>query len=167
MLIVTLLTNLGVGVMSFCFKLVLQRKTGKEIPIPESSRLEFLEKILANNFTLSDLPFWRHYQQFVRSLKSQVSGKSHSFALFYQHMQVWQHQEYFSSNYQPACTLLSIQENYSVDTNKKNEFYELWQQHKQKAVEMSEAWPDIYNEGHIHQFQHEPTLKIHLQQQKH
>ena len=33
------------------FKLVLEGKTGKEIP--ESSRLEFLEKFLANNFALS------------------------------------------------------------------------------------------------------------------
>ena len=34
------------------FKLVLDGKTGKEIP--ESSRLEFLEKFAANNFALSD-----------------------------------------------------------------------------------------------------------------
>ena len=34
------------------FKLVLEGKTGKEIP--ESSRLEFLEKSSANNFDLSD-----------------------------------------------------------------------------------------------------------------
>ena len=34
------------------FRLVLEGKTGKEIP--KLSRLEFLEKFLANNFTLSD-----------------------------------------------------------------------------------------------------------------
>ena len=34
------------------FKLVLEEKTGKEIP--ESSRLKFLEKFSANNFALSD-----------------------------------------------------------------------------------------------------------------
>ena len=34
------------------FKLILEGNTGKEIP--ESSRLEFLEKFLANNFALSD-----------------------------------------------------------------------------------------------------------------
>ena len=34
------------------FKLVIEGKTGKEIP--ESSRLEFKEKISANNFALSD-----------------------------------------------------------------------------------------------------------------
>ena len=34
------------------FRLVLEGKTGKDIP--ESSRLEFLEKFIANNFALSD-----------------------------------------------------------------------------------------------------------------
>ena len=34
------------------FRLVLEGKTGQEIP--ESSRFEFLEKFLANNFALSD-----------------------------------------------------------------------------------------------------------------
>ena len=34
------------------FKLVLERKAGKEIP--ESSRFEFLEKFLGNDFVLSD-----------------------------------------------------------------------------------------------------------------
>ena len=34
------------------FQISSRRKTGKEIP--ESSRLEFLEKFLANNFALSD-----------------------------------------------------------------------------------------------------------------
>ena len=38
----------------FCsFKLVLEGKTGKEIP--ESSRLEFLEKFLGNSFGLLDV----------------------------------------------------------------------------------------------------------------
>ena len=35
------------------FRLVLEGKTGKEIP--ESGRLEFLEKFLANNYALSDV----------------------------------------------------------------------------------------------------------------
>ena len=49
--ITTFLTILGVT--EICsFKLVLEGKTGKEIP--ESSRLEFIEKFSANNFTLSD-----------------------------------------------------------------------------------------------------------------
>ena len=50
-LVMTFLTILRV--MEICsFRLVLEGKTGKEIP--ESSRFEFLEKFLANNFALSD-----------------------------------------------------------------------------------------------------------------
>ena len=71
----TFLTILGVMEMLYSFRLVLEGKTGKEIP--ESSRFEFLEKFLANNFALSDaedntsgplnrggtedLPLLRHY----------------------------------------------------------------------------------------------------------
>ena len=46
------LTILGVREVLFSFRLVLKGKTGKEIP--KSSRLEFLEKFLANNFALWD-----------------------------------------------------------------------------------------------------------------
>ena len=48
----TFLTILGVTEILCSFRLVLEEKTGNEIP--ESSRLEFLEKFLANNFPLSD-----------------------------------------------------------------------------------------------------------------
>ena len=50
--IMTFLTILGVTEILCSFKLVLEGKTGKAIP--KSSRLEFLEKCLANNFALSD-----------------------------------------------------------------------------------------------------------------
>ena len=50
--VMTFLTILGVMEILCSFRLVLEEKTGKEIP--ESSRLEFLEKFLANNFALSD-----------------------------------------------------------------------------------------------------------------
>ena len=53
------LTILGVTEILCSFKLVLEGKTGKEIP--ESSRLEFLEKFSVNNFALSDAkdnPSW-------------------------------------------------------------------------------------------------------------
>ena len=50
--LLTFVTILGVMERLCNFRLVLERKTGKEIP--ESSRLEFLEKVLANNFALSD-----------------------------------------------------------------------------------------------------------------
>ena len=47
----TFLTILRVKVMLCSFRLVLEEKTGKDIS--ELSRLEFLEKFLANNFALS------------------------------------------------------------------------------------------------------------------
>ena len=48
----TFLTILGDTEIFCSFKLVLEGKAGKEIP--ESSRLDFLEKFSANNFALSD-----------------------------------------------------------------------------------------------------------------
>ena len=48
----TFLTILGVTELLCSFRLVLEGKLGKEIP--ESSRLEFLGKLLGNNFALSD-----------------------------------------------------------------------------------------------------------------
>ena len=48
----TFLTILGVPEILCSFRLVLEGKTGKEML--ESSRLDFLENILANNFALSD-----------------------------------------------------------------------------------------------------------------
>ena len=47
----TFLTILGVTEILRGFRLVQEGKTGKEVP--ESSRLQFLEKFLANNFALS------------------------------------------------------------------------------------------------------------------
>ena len=46
------LTILRIVEILCSFRLVLEGKTGKEIP--ESSRLEFIEKFSANNFALSD-----------------------------------------------------------------------------------------------------------------
>ena len=50
--VMTFLTILGVMDILCSFRLVLEGKTGTEIP--ESSRFEFLKKFLANNFALSD-----------------------------------------------------------------------------------------------------------------
>ena len=50
--ITTFLTILGVTEILCSFKLVLERKAGKETP--ESSRLEVKQKFSANNFALSD-----------------------------------------------------------------------------------------------------------------
>ena len=67
-------------------------------------------------------------------------------------------------------TFLQLQAclNYTLESEdlsfwyEKSNFYELWQQHKQlKTKKMSEALPDIFYKGYIHQFQPEPTHKIH------
>ena len=50
--IMTFLTILEVTEVLCSFKLVLEGKTGREIP--KESGLEFLEKFSANNFALSD-----------------------------------------------------------------------------------------------------------------
>ena len=49
--VITFLTVLGVMEI-YSFRKVLEEKTGKEIL--ESSRLEYLENFLSNNFALSD-----------------------------------------------------------------------------------------------------------------
>ena len=48
----TFLPILGVTEILYSFRLALEKKTGKEIP--DSSRLEFIERFSANNFTLLD-----------------------------------------------------------------------------------------------------------------
>ena len=50
--VMTFLTILGVTEILCSFRLVLEGKAGKDIP--ESSKLEFLERFLANNFALSN-----------------------------------------------------------------------------------------------------------------
>ena len=83
----TFLTILGVTEILYSLRLVLEGKTGKGIP--QSSRLESLEKFSGNNFALSDakdntsrplnrggitdLPLFT--RQFAKSHESQVSGK--------------------------------------------------------------------------------------------
>ena len=45
---------------------------------------------------------------------------------------------------------------------KKSDFYELWQQRKHlKTMDICEAQPETYDEVYRHQFQTEPTPKIH------
>ena len=50
--VMTFLAILGIMEILCNLRLVLEEKTGREIP--ESSRLEFLEKFSANNFALPD-----------------------------------------------------------------------------------------------------------------
>ena len=112
MFLMTFLTILGIMDILCSFRLVLERKAGKEIP--KSSRLEFLEKFLGNNFVSSDvednpsrlfnrgstadLPLLRTLIAIHQSPKSQVSAKWLTF-LFLQHMQIQQLQEPFRNNY--------------------------------------------------------------------
>ena len=90
----TFLTILRVNEILCSFELVLEWETGKEIP--ESSRLEFLEKFAANNFAFSDaeentswpfnrggiadLPLLR--TQNAKSHESQVSWKKWALLLY-------------------------------------------------------------------------------------
>ena len=85
----TFLIILGVTEILCSLELVLEGKTGKEMP--ESSRLEFFEKFSANNFVLSDAEdntsgsmnrggiadflLLRTLLAILQSHKSQVSGK--------------------------------------------------------------------------------------------
>ena len=56
--VMTFLTIFSVTEILCSFRLVLEGKTGKETT--ELSRLEFLEKFLANNFALSDAEDPKH-----------------------------------------------------------------------------------------------------------
>ena len=62
-----------------------------------------------------------------------------------------------------ACLNFTLEsEDLSFSYKQKNDFYELWQEHKQlKTMQMSEAWPDILYEVHMHQFQPVSTHKNH------
>ena len=86
---ITFLTVLRVIEILCSLRLVQEGKTGKEIP--KSSRLEFLEKFLVNNFALSDaedntsgplnrggiadLPLLRTLLAICQTQENQVSGK--------------------------------------------------------------------------------------------
>ena len=63
-----------------------------------------------------------------------------------------------------ACLKFTLDSEYLLCWYKqnKNDFYKIWQQHKQlNPMEVSEAWPDTYVEGYIPQFQPEAlSLKI-------
>ena len=136
-----------------------------------------LEKFLGNNFALSDAedntsgPLNRGGIADLPLLKTLLAIRQKS-----QEPSFWEVMDSFVlvayASLAASRTLLQrllACLNFTLDSEdlfcwykRKNDFYELWQQHKQlKTMEMSEAWPDIYNEGFIHQFQPEPTHKIH------
>ena len=152
----TFLTILEVTEILCSFKLVLEGKTGKEIP--ESSILEFLEKFSANNFALrdaedntsgllnrgdiADLPFMR--------ILLAIHQKSRE-------PNFWEVVDSFVllayANLASSRTLLPqllVRLNFTLEaedlsfhlsfTNEGSDFYELWQQHRKfKTIEMNDA----------------------------
>ena len=63
----------------------------------------------------------------------------------------------------PACLKFTLDsEDLPCWYEQKSDFSEVWQEHKQlKTMEICEVWPDTYDEECMHQFQPEPTCKIH------
>ena len=171
----TFLIILRVTKLLCSFRLVLEGKTGKEIH--ESSRLEFLEKFSANNFALSDAedntsgPLNRGGIADLPLLRTLLAIRQKS-----REPSFWEVMDYFVlfayASLAVSRTLLQWMLaclDFTFDSEdlsywykqKKSDFYELWQQHKQlKTMETSEAWPDTLDEGYIHQFQPEATCEI-------
>ena len=116
----TFLTILGVTEILCSFRLVLEGKTGKEIP--ESSRLEFFEKFSANNFALSDAK-----DNTSRSLNRGDIGDLRLLRTL-----LVNHQNSREPSFWEVMDCFG--------TNKKSDFYELWQLHKQlKTMEKGET----------------------------
>ena len=147
---------LGVTEISCSFRLVLEVKAGKGIP--ESSRLEFLEKFLTRNFHLSDAE-----GNNSRPLDRRVIADLSSFRIllticqkfYWSFISIWK----FGNFKNTFATITYLSELYIwfrrfillVEMkNEKSDFYELWQHHKQlNTMGMNETWPDIYDEGYI------------------
>ena len=122
------------------FRLVLEGKTGEKIP--ESSRLEFLEKFLANNFALSDAedntsgPLNRGGIADLPLLRTllAICQKTREPSL-------WEVIDSFVLvAYASLAASRTLLQRLLACTNEKSDFYELWQQHKLlKTMEMSEV----------------------------
>ena len=149
----TFLTILKVTEILCSFKLVLEENTGKEIP--ESSRLEFLEKFSANNFALSDAddntlgPLDRGGIADLPLLRTLLAICQKS-----QEPSFWEVMDSFILlAYASLAASRSLLErllaclNFILESEdlsfwykRKKDFYELWQQHKKlKTMEMNEA----------------------------
>ena len=149
MFLMNFLTILGVREILCSFGLVLDGKTSKEIP--ESSRSEFLEKSLVNNFALSDpeentsepfnrggiadLPLLRTL--LVLRAKFLESDELFCFISICK----------FGSFKNPFAMIMTLSDLYFgirrfilLVQTKKSDFYVLWQQHKQlKTMQVSKA----------------------------
>ena len=145
--------------------------------MPKSSGIEFLERFLAKNFALLDVednsygPLNKGGVADLFLLRKLFAKRQPSF---------WEVMDSFALL---ACASLAASKtllqqllaylNFTLDSanlfcwykwkkkKKKEDFYQLWQEHKQlKTMKMSKGWPDTYNDGYIQQFQPEPTQKI-------
>ena len=134
------------------FRLVLERKTGKETP--ESSRLEFLERFLADTFALSDAedntsgPLNRGGIADLPLLRTLLAICQKP-----QEPSFWEVMDSFVLVAYATLAALRIllQQllaclNFTLDSEdlfcwyKQSDFHELWQQHKLlKTMEMSEV----------------------------
>ena len=145
----TFLIILEVTEILCSFTLVLEWKTGKDIP--ESSRLEFLEKFSAKNFALSyaedntSKPLNRGgiaYLPLLRTLLAiRQKSREPSFCEVMDSFVLLAYASLAASRAVLqrllACLNFTLE---SEDTNEKSDFYELWQQHRQlKTMEMNEA----------------------------
>ena len=149
----TFLTIFRVTEILCSFKLVLEEKTSTDIP--ESSRLQFLEKFSANNFALidaedsnskllneegkADLPLLRTLLAICqKSREPSFWEVMDSFALL-----VYASLAASRTLLQQLLSCLNFtleSEDLSFWYKQKSDFYELWQQHKQlKTMEMSET----------------------------
>ena len=124
------------------FRFVLEGKIGKEIP--ESSRLEFFKKFLANNFALSDTegntsgPLNRGSIADLPLLRTllaicQKSREPSLWEVMDCFISIWK----FGSSTNLFTAIASLPELYfrfrrfTVGKNGKSDFYELWQHNKQ------------------------------------
>ena len=148
----TFLTILGVTEILYNFRLVLEEKTGKEIP--ESSRLKFLEKFSGNNFDFSDAedntfgPFNRGGIAGLTLLRTLLAilqkSREQSFCGVMGSFVLVAYASLAASRTilqrLLPCLNFTLDSEDSVGINKKIDLYELWQQHKQlKTMKMSEA----------------------------
>ena len=143
----TFLTILG------SFRLVLEAKTGKEIPEP--SRLEFLEKFLADNCFIRckrqhlRATQQRRYSRFnffenaignlPKVLRAKFVGSDGLFCVITVCM-FSSFKNPFATNHWLPKLYFSFRRFILLVQTKKSNFYVLWQQHKyMKTMEMSEA----------------------------
>ena len=149
--IMTFPTKLGVTEILCSFKLVLEGKGGKEMPelLRCSSQKSFQQTILLYRMQKTTPPAvgQRRYSRFTfvenaisnspKFLRTRFLGSSGIFC-FISICKFGSFKNPFTTN--TSLSELQIQKIYPFGTNKKSDFYELWQQHKQlQTMEMSEA----------------------------